>query len=53
MQVNIALLTVTDTRTLDNDKSGAILIKKIKKQNHKLVDRKIVNYHNWRDGIDR
>ena len=30
MQVNIALLTVTDTRTIDNDKSGAILVKKIK-----------------------
>ena len=42
MQVNIALLTVTDTRTIDNDKSGTILVKKIKEQNHKLVDRKIV-----------
>ena len=42
MQVNIALLTVTDTRTLNNDKSGAILVKKIQEQNHKLVDRKIV-----------
>ena len=42
MQVNIALLTVTDTRTIDTDKSGAILIKKIKEQNHRLVDRKIV-----------
>jgi len=42
MQVNIALLTVTDTRTLENDKSGAILVKKIKEQNHKLLDRKIV-----------
>ena len=42
MQVNIALLTVTDTRTIDNDKSGSILVKKIKEQNHKLVDRKIV-----------
>ena len=42
MQVNIALLTVTDTRTLDTDKSGAILIKKINEQNHKLVSRKIV-----------
>ena len=29
MDVNIALLTVTDTRTFDNDKSGAILVKKI------------------------
>ena len=42
MQVNIALLTVTDTRTLDTDKSGAILVKKIKEQNHNLLDRKIV-----------
>ena len=42
MQVNIALLTITDTRTIDTDKSGAILVKKIKEQNHKLVDRKIV-----------
>ena len=42
MQVNIALLTVTDTRTLENDKSGAILVKKIKEQNHVLFDRKII-----------
>ena len=43
MQVNIALLTVTDSRTIDTDKSGAILVKKIKEQNHKLIDRKIVS----------
>ena len=41
MRVNIALLTVTDTRTLKNDKSGGILVKKIKKAKHNLVDRKI------------
>ena len=41
MNVNIALLTVTDTRTLDTDKSGNILEKKIKKAKHKLIDRKI------------
>jgi len=41
MKVNIALLTVTDTRTFDNDKSGAILVDKIKEANHILVDRKI------------
>ena len=28
MRVNIALLTVTDTRTLKTDKSGNILVKK-------------------------
>ncbi len=41
MKVNIALLTVTDTRTFDNDKSGAILVDKIKEANHSLIDRKI------------
>ena len=41
MIINIALLTVTDTRTLENDKSGGILVKKIDEANHKLVDRKI------------
>ena len=41
MNVNIALLTVTDTRTIDNDKSGSILVKKIKEAKHNLIDRKI------------
>ena len=41
MKVNIALLTVTDTRTFDNDKSGKILVDKIKDANHNLIDRKI------------
>ena len=41
MKVNIALLTVTDTRTFDNDKSGLILVNKINEAGHNLVDRKI------------
>ena len=41
MKVNIALLTVTDTRTLKTDKSGNILVKKINKAGHKLVEREI------------
>ena len=41
MSVNIALLTVTDTRTLQTDKSGNILEDKIKKALHRLIDRKI------------
>ena len=41
MKVNIALLTVTDTRTFENDKSGGILVKKIEEANHNLTDRKI------------
>ena len=41
MSVNIALLTVTDSRTFENDKSGAILVKKIEEDKHNLIDRKI------------
>ena len=41
MRVNIALLTVTDTRTLKTDKSGNILEKKINKAGHNLVEREI------------
>ena len=41
MNVNIALLTVTDTRTFENDKSGEILVKKIEESKHTLIDRKI------------
>ena len=41
MKVNIALLTVTDTRTLKTDKSGNILVKKINKAGHNLVERGI------------
>ena len=41
MNVNIALLTVTDSRTFENDKSGTILVKKIEEAKHSLTDRKI------------
>ena len=41
MKVNISLLTVTDTRTLKTDKSGNILVKKINKAGHNLVEREI------------
>ena len=41
MKVNKAHLTVTDTRTFENDKSGAILVKKIEEAKHNLIDRKI------------
>ena len=49
MKVNIALLTVTDTRTLETDKSGAILVKKIKECNHNLIDRKITKDNKNKD----
>ena len=41
MGVNIAILTVSDTRTFDTDKSGDILRDKIEYANHNLIDRKI------------
>lgn len=40
--VNIAVLTVSDTRTLDNDKSGDTLVARITDAGHKLADRAIV-----------
>ena len=36
--VNIAVLTVSDTRVLETDKSGDILIERIKAANHKLTN---------------
>ena len=39
--INIAVLTVSDTRTLDNDTSGQILADRIKAAGHHLVARAI------------
>jgi molybdopterin adenylyltransferase len=40
--VRIAVLTVSDTRSLDEDKSGNVLVDRIKEAGHILADRKIV-----------
>ena len=40
--VNIAVLTVSDTRTLDSDSSGAYLQQILQQEGHHLADRKIV-----------
>ena len=40
--ISIALLTVSDTRDLDQDKSGDLLKQKVVGSGHKLKDRKIV-----------
>ena len=40
--INIAILTVSDTRTLTDDKSGDLLEQRIKTSGHSLVSRKIV-----------
>ena len=40
--VNICILTISDTRNEENDKSGKILLKKIKTAKHKVYDKKII-----------
>ena len=40
--VSFAVLTVSDTRSLDEDKSGKTLADRIKEADHKLVEREIV-----------
>ncbi|WP_420585233.1 molybdenum cofactor biosynthesis protein B [Ruegeria sp.] len=40
--VRIAVLTVSDTRTLDEDRSGQTLVDRIERAGHELVDRKII-----------
>lgn len=42
LAVNIAVLTVSDTRTLADDKSGNTLVEMITRDGHKLADRAIV-----------
>jgi len=46
--VNIAVLTVSDTRTPETDKSGDTLVERIKRDGHHLVDRAIVT-----DDVDK
>ena len=40
--INIAVLTVSDTRTLENDTSGDTLVERLTSAGHKLADRAIV-----------
>ena len=40
--VRIAVLTVSDSRSLDEDKSGKVLVDRISEAGHILADRKIV-----------
>ena len=42
LPVNIAVLTVSDTRTFDDDKSGQTLVDRIQDAGHTLVAREIV-----------
>lgn len=45
--VGIAVLTVSDTRQLEDDRSGNILVERLEKAGHRLADRAIV-----KDDID-
>ncbi|WP_170772654.1 molybdenum cofactor biosynthesis protein B [Ruegeria lacuscaerulensis] len=40
--VRIAVLTVSDTRSLDEDRSGQTLVDRIEKAGHSVADRKII-----------
>ena len=42
ISVNIAILTVSDTRTRNNDKSGDYLVKSVKQEGHNCTERNIV-----------
>ena len=42
LPVNIAVLTVSDTRTLEDDRSGDTLVERLTAAGHKLADRKII-----------
>ena len=45
--VNIAVLTVSDTRTEADDKSGAILVERLTEAGHRLAARAIVRDEKW------
>lgn len=40
--VNIALLTISDTRTIENDTSGKVLRERVEAENHLVGDQQIV-----------
>ncbi len=42
LPVNIAVLTVSDSRTVDNDTSGRTLVERIEAAGHRVADRRIV-----------
>jgi molybdenum cofactor biosynthesis protein B len=40
--LNISVITVSDTRTEETDKSGAVLVQKLQEAGHRLVDKQII-----------
>ena len=57
--LNIAVLTVSDTRTEENDTSGDLLVSRLTESGHSLSERKIVRdnveliAHQFREWIKR
>ena len=42
ISINVAIITISDTRDINNDKSGDTLVKKISESGHKIMSRDIV-----------
>lgn len=42
ISVSIAVLTISDSRTAENDKSGSLLVERLEKSGHVCVDKQIV-----------
>ena len=42
ISINIAILTISDSRTLKDDSSGKLLEEKIIKFGHKVINRKVI-----------
>ena len=42
ISINIAIVTISDTRVINNDKSGDILVERVKNFGHKIISREIV-----------
>ena len=42
IKINIAILTISDTRTLEDDSSGNLLEERITNFGHKIIDRQII-----------
>lgn len=47
VSLRIAVLTVSDTRTLDSDTSGALLVEKLSEAGHELADRVLLRDDIW------
>ena len=41
-QINVAIVTISDTRSLHNDKSGDVLFERVKNFGHKITIREIL-----------